>query len=356
MDFIGEMMKALIITEPGSVEVREVELPAFGADDVLVRSYAVGISESDVELYKGRRPEGYYRYPVIPGHEWSGVVVEVGKHVRGIAVGNKVVAESILFCGVCSNCREGATNLCEAGYDESGFTRPGGMAEYVAVPARLVHVLPDDTILEEAALLEPTARIAHSFLRAHPRPGSVVAVVGTGTSGLLALQLARLYSPSALVVVGLRADRLEFARQFGATHTINLGREDAEERMWAISAGRGADLVFEGDGHTQAIIEALHLARRGGSVILKGLAGAGALLGVESELLALNQLSVHGIFGANTTAWTYGVQLFRSGLLNLALLISQRFSLDEYQDALDILEKRQGQTSPGTRVLFVHEH
>ncbi len=349
-------MKALVITEPGSAEVREVEVPSIGPDDVLVQSYAVGISESDVELYQGQRPEGYYRYPVIPGHEWSGVVVEVGEHVQGIVPGNKVVAESILYCGVCSNCREGATNLCEVGYDEIGFTRPGGMAEYVAVPARLVHILPDDTALEEAALLEPTARVAHGFLKVHPRPGSVVTVVGTGTSGLLALQLARLYSPSALVVVGLRAERLEFARQFGATHTINLGREDAEERMWAISSGRGADLVFEGDGHTQALIEALHLARRGGSVIVQGLAGAGALLGVESELFALNQLTVHGVFSANAEAWTYGVHLFRSGLLNLAPLISQRFSLDEYQDALDILEQRQAQTSPGTRVLFVHAH
>jgi len=347
-------MKALVITEPGSIEVREVEVPTIGPDDVLVQSYAVGISEGDVELYQGRRPEGYYRYPVIPGHEWSGVVVEVGERVRGIAAGNKVVAEGMLYCGVCPSCREGASNLCEAGYDEIGFTHPGGMAEYVAVPARLIHVLPDDAVLEEAALLEPTASVAHGFLKAHPRPGGVIAVVGMGTSGLLALQLARLYSPSALVVVGLRADRLEFARQFGATHTINLGREDAEERMRAISAGRGADLVFEGDGHTQALIEALHLARRGGSIIVQGLAGAGALLGVESDLFALNQLSVHGIFGANSVAWTYSVQLFRSGLLNLAPLIAQRLSLDEYQDALDILEQRQAQAPPGTRVLFVH--
>lgn len=349
-------MRALVITEPCSIEVREVEVPTIGSDEVLVQSYAVGISESDVQLYQGWRPEGYYRYPVIPGHEWSGVVVEVGEHVRGIVAGNKVVVESMLYCGVCPSCREGASNLCEAGYDEIGFTRSGGMAEYVAVPARLVHVLPDDAVLEEATLLEPTARVAHGFLKVRPRPGSVVAVVGTGTSGLLALQLARLYSPSALVVVGLRAERLEFARQFGATHTINLGREDAEERMRAISAGRGADLVFEGDGHTQAIIEALHLARRGGTVIVEGLAGAGALLGVESDLFALNQLTVYGIFGANSAAWTYSVQLFRSGLLDLAPLIAQRFSLDEYQDALDILEKRQAQTSPGTRVLFVHAH
>ncbi len=347
-------MKALVITEPGSAEVTEIEVPAPGPDDVLVQSYAVGICGSDVELYQGRRPAGYYRYPVIPGHEWSGVVAAVGARVQGIAPGDKVVAEGFLYCGVCPNCREGATNLCEAGYDEIGFTRPGGMAEYVAVPARLIHVLPDDASLEEAALLEPASVVAHGFLKAPPRPGAVVAVVGTGTSGLLALQLARLYSPSALVVVGLLAERLEFARQFGATHTINLGREDAGERIRAISGGSGADLVFEGAGHTQAVIESLHLARRGGTVILEGIAGAGTFLSVESDLFAFNQLTTHGIFGANSAAWTYGVQLFRSGLLNLAPLISHRFSLDEYQDALDLLEKRQAQTTPVTKVLLVH--
>ncbi len=346
-------MKALVISEPGSAEVAELEVPAIEHDEVLVRSYAVGICESDVDLYEGRRPEGYYRYPVIPGHEWSGEVVAVGERVKGIAPGAKVVAEGFLNCGVCSNCRTGATNLCEAGYDEIGFTRPGGMARYVAVPARLIHLLPDDASLEEAALLEPTALVAHGLLRAQLQPGSVVAVVGTGTISLLALQLARLYSPSALVVVGLNNARLEFARQFGATHTIHLGREDAEQRMRAISSGRGADLVFEGAGHTQAVLESLHLARRGGTVILGGIVGSGTLLSVESDLFALNQLAVYSVFGANSAAWAYGVRLFRSGLLNLAPLISHRFSLEEYQDALDVLTKRQALHV--TKVLLVHD-
>jgi threonine dehydrogenase-like Zn-dependent dehydrogenase len=344
-------MKALVITEPGHADVIEQEMPSIGPDDVLIRSYAVGICGSDVELYQGRRPEGYYRFPVVPGHEWSGEVAAVGARVKKIAPGNKVVTEGFITCGICRNCRVGATSLCEAGYDEIGFTRPGGLAEYVAVPARLVYVLPDDASLEEAALLEPTAVVAHGFLRAQPQPGDIVAIVGTGTISLLAIQLARLYSPSAIVVMGLRDVRLEFARQFGATHTINLGREDPEQRIREISSGRGADLVFEGAGHTQAVLESLHLARRGGAVILEGIAGAGALLNVESDLFALNHLAVYGIFGANSAAWTYGVQLFLSGMLNLAPLISHRFPLEEYETALETVTNRQAQA---TKVLLVH--
>jgi threonine dehydrogenase-like Zn-dependent dehydrogenase len=344
-------MKSIVITEPYQADLIEQEMPTPGPDDVLVRSRAVGICGSDVELYQGRRPEGYYRYPVIPGHEWAGAVAAIGERVKGLVPGDKVVTEGFITCGVCRDCRTGATSLCEAGYDEIGFTRPGGMAQYVVVPARLVHVLPENASLEEAALLEPTSVVAHGFLRAQLQPGAIVAVTGTGTISLLAIQLARLYSPAAIVVMGLRDVRLEFARQFGATHTINLGREDPQQRIRALSSGRGADLVFEGAGHTQAVLESLHLARRGGTVILEGIAGSGALLNVESDLFALNHLAVYGIFGANSAAWTYGVHLFRSGLLNLAPLISHRFPLEEYETALETMTHRQAQA---TKVLLIH--
>src|SRR5690348_10350482 len=177
-------MKAIVIESPGQIRLAEMTLPAPGPDEVLIRSRAVGICGSDVELYQGTRPEGFYCYPLVPGHEWSGEVAAIGERVRGLSVGDRVVAEGILSCGICRNCRTGLTNLCEAGYDEIGFTRPGGMAEYVAVPARLVHTLPPESSLEEAALLEPTAVVVHGFLRAQPRAGGTVVVIGDGNIGL----------------------------------------------------------------------------------------------------------------------------------------------------------------------------
>src|SRR5579863_812423 len=130
-------MKAIMIVSAGQAELVELERPAIGPDDILIRSYAAGICGSDVELYQGSRPAGFFRYPVIPGHEWAGEIVSVGAQIDTLAPGDKVVVEGILSCGFCQNCRAGLTNLCEAGYDEIGFTRPGGLAEYVAVPARL---------------------------------------------------------------------------------------------------------------------------------------------------------------------------------------------------------------------------
>src|SRR5712691_272372 len=188
-------MRALLLKAPGEAILTELEKPLIGPEDVLIRSRAVGICGSDVELYQGTRPEGFYRYPVVPGHEWAGEVVAVGERVRILSPGEKVVSEGFLFCGTCRNCRTGLTNLCEAGYDEIGFTRTGGLAEYVAVPARLVHTLPKEASLEQAALLEPAAVVVHAFLRAQPLPGDTVVVVGDGNIGLLAVQVARLFSP-----------------------------------------------------------------------------------------------------------------------------------------------------------------
>lgn len=263
-----------------------------------------------------------------------------------------MVSEGFLYCGTCRNCRTGLTNLCEASYDEIGFTRTGGLAEYVAVPARLVHTLPRTSTLEEAALLEPTAVVAHAFLRAQPRAGGTVVVVGDGNIGLLAVQVARLFSPANIVLVGSRDERLEMARQLGATRTVNARQSDPEPLIRSLTGGQGADLVFEGGTRPEGVETALRLARRGGTALLEGIAGSGARLSLESDIFVLKHLTVLGIFGASSTAWTYAVQIFRSGLLNLAPLITHRFALTDYQAALDTIIDRQSKT---LKVLLVHD-
>jgi threonine dehydrogenase-like Zn-dependent dehydrogenase len=349
-------MQAIKLKGPGEASLVEMPMPAIGPDDVLVRSRAVGICGSDVELYRGTRPEGYYRYPIVPGHEWSGEVVAIGENVRAILpeaiLGAKVVVEGFLFCGSCRNCRTGLTNLCERGYNEIGFTRTGGMAEYVAVLARQVHVLPSTSPLEQAALLEPTSVVVHAFLRAQPRAGDIVAVVGDGAIGQLAVQVARLFNPSAIFMIGSRPERLAIARQLGATHTINSREDNPLEVLASHTGGRGVELVFEGGTRPEGVAMALRLARRGGTVLLEGIAGGHAQLNIESDIFVLNHLAVFGIFGANSAAWTFAVQLFSSGLLNLTPLITHRFPLADYQQAIDTLVERR----PGTlKVMLLHE-
>jgi 2-desacetyl-2-hydroxyethyl bacteriochlorophyllide A dehydrogenase len=345
-------MKALQITAAGKIQIADLRMPDIGPDDVLIRSRAVGICGSDIELYQGTRPEGFYRYPVIPGHEWAGEIAKVGEHVHTFTPGQKVVAEGFLFCGACQNCLDGQTNLCEAGYDEIGFTRPGGLAEYVVVPARQVHALSEYTSLEEAALLEPAAVVAHAFLRAKPSLASSVAVIGDGTIGLLAVQFARLFKPQTLILLGSRPERLALAQRLGATHTINTQESDPLPLIETISRGRGIDYVFEGGSRPQGVETALSIVRRGGIVLLEGIAGAEARLSLESDLFVLKHLAVLGVFGANSAAWTYAVQMFSAGSLNLAPLITHRFALTNYRDAFDTVLDRQ---KKAIKVLLVHD-
>jgi 2-desacetyl-2-hydroxyethyl bacteriochlorophyllide A dehydrogenase len=345
-------MKAIVIEGPGQVRLAEMAHPTPGPEEVLIRSRAVGICGSDVELYQGTRPQGFYRYPLVPGHEWSGEVAAIGERVRRLSVGDRVVAEGFLFCGICRNCRTGLTNLCEVGYDEIGFTRPGGLAEYVVVPARQVHTLGGNASFEEAALLEPTAVVAHAFLRVTPQAGETVVVIGDGTIGLLAVQIARLFSPAALVLIGSHEDRLSIGRHLGATHTINSKRDAAEQCVRDLTQGRGADLVFEGGSRAAGVELSMRLAKRGGTVILEGIAGAGVHLNLESDTFALKHLAVLGIFGASSAAWAYAVQLFSAGLLHLATLITHRFALPDYEAALNtVIARREG----ALKVLLVHE-
>jgi threonine dehydrogenase-like Zn-dependent dehydrogenase len=330
-------MKAVTIIDAGQVEIIETDQPVPSPDDVLVRSRFVGIDERDAELYRGKLPELYYRYPVVPGHALAGEIIAIGERVRGIVPGDRVVVESLVFCGICRNCRNGDTNLCEAGYDEIGFTRPGGLAEYVSVPSRLVHVLPASVALDEAVLVAPMAVVVQAFTRKEPRPANVVCIVGDEAVSLLAVQLARMYSPRALVAVGLHSQSLELARRLGATHIVHIGREDPQELVHQLSNAQGADLVFEGVGNADATVEAMRLVRQGGAVLLGGSASNSGLLHVEGGIFTFKQLSVYGVFGASSAAWSYAVDLISHKPLALAPLISHRFSLDEYEYALETL-------------------
>ncbi len=317
-------VRAVRLERPGLAELVELPHPAPAPGEVVVRVAAAGICGSDVELFDGRRPPGYVRYPVVPGHEWAGTVTEVGEHVSGVAAGDRVVAEGIRWCGACPRCREGATNLCEAGYAETGFTHPGAFADAVAVPARLVHRLPPGADLEQAALLEPAACVAHGLLAAAPAAGLRVVVIGGGTLGMLAVLLLRLHSPRALTVIEPRADRRALALELGATAALEPG------------AGEGADLVVEAAGTGMSVGQALAAARRGGTVVLLGISGAGPVP-LDPDVFSLGDLRVLGGFGAPSSAWHHAVGLFAMGALDLRPLISHRLDLDAYERALRLV-------------------
>jgi len=325
-------MLAFVVRAPGDCSVEEVGEPAPGPGEVAVAVAAAGICGSDLELLDGTRPPPYVRYPVVPGHEWSGRVAAVGPGVEGLAPGDPVVAEGLRACGVCARCAEGRTNLCQADYAETGFTHQGALADRLVVPARLVHRLPAERPLEPAALLEPAACVANGLLEAGvPRPGSRLAVVGDGPLGLLAVLLLRTVSPAELLLVGARPGRAAHGRAAGATRMV-----DAADQAALAELGGRFDAMVEATNQPEGAALALRLLRRGGAAVLLGISGAGRPT-IDPDTLTLNQLRVQGSFAASRAAWRWVVELYAGGILDPAPLVTHWYGLEEAPAALQAL-------------------
>jgi L-iditol 2-dehydrogenase len=329
---------ALVIARPGSMSLQEIPAAAAGPGEVEIRPAYVGICGTDLELLAGEVDPAYVRYPLIPGHEWSGVVAATGPGVSGVHPGQRVIVEGVIPCRVCARCIRGETNLCET-YEELGFTRAGAAAQQVIVPAQVVHTLPDSVSLAEAALAEPAAVAWRALGRGQPRPGERVAVVGDGTVGLIVAHLATLFSPAEVVVHGLRPDQAGIAAELGATGFVAATDE---------SSG-GFDLVIEAAGTASAVESAIALARRGGRVVLVGLAGNDITARLPVDTVVNNDLLLAASFAYTSAAWDEVAGLLRAGRIRLGPLITHRFTLEQYADAYQALR---GSTGPRGKVLL----
>jgi threonine dehydrogenase-like Zn-dependent dehydrogenase len=325
---------AVVVDGPGAHRLVAHEPVPPGPGEALIRVHATGICGSDREILQGTRPEGYVRYPLVPGHEWSGTVEAVGAGVPAGLVGRRTVGEGFRNCQTCARCHAGETTLCTAGYEETGFTQPGAMAATLTLPARLLHLLPDGADLSAAALLEPAACVAAAALKARVQPGERAAVVGTGTLGMLAVQFLAAASPAHLLVIGTRDTRRELAGRFGATDFRTRDQMDA--------VLGGFDVVVETAGSAAAARESADLLRRGGRLVLTGIPAPGAV-GLDPTDLVVKQLDVQTVFGAPPVAWAHAVRAFGAGLLDPAPLIGHELPLGDFAHALDLA----GGSGPG---------
>ena len=321
--------RGLVLERPGAVGVQELETVAPGAGEVAVRPAYCGLCGTDLELLAGEVDPAFVRYPLVLGHEWSGVVAAIGDGVAGLTPGMRVVAEGIIPCGNCSACRVGATNVCET-YDEVGFTRPGGAADEILVPARVVHSLADGVSLRDAALTEPTAVVLTGLEKIRLHPGQRVLVVGDGTIALLAVLLVSLWSPGEVAVVGRRGEQEPLALEVGAT-------------SFATDEPAGAfDVAIEAAGAPEALATALQALRRGGQALALGLPPTSSTLTLPGDLLVNNDLTLAGSFGYTTAAWSRVVELLNAGRLRPGSLITHVFPLDDYGAAFGELARPSG--------------
>ena len=333
-----------MIERPHEAVYRDVETPACGRGEVLVRSRLAGVCRTDLEILTGELDRRWFHYPCIPGHEWSGVVEAVGAGVDGVAPGDRVVCESYCSCGACRRCRAGDTHLCER-YDCLGFTRGGGYGELVVVPERVVHRLSADVSLEAAVLIEPASVVLKGLLRARPHPGESVGVIGVGTLGALAIVLARLWSPALVVAYGVREGELELARRLGANETVDVSGGSSSH------AGE-LDLVVETAGAVAAVELATRLPREGGRAVLLGIAGENRELRLPADRFVFRDISLLGSVGYTTSVWSRVVELVSRGVVDLAPIVARRLPVERFEDAFALMVEQNGVVG---RILLEHE-
>jgi len=333
-------MRAIVIEKPNAVALREVETPSPGSDDVRVRSVRAGICRTDLDIAAGTLDPRWVRFPVVPGHEWSGVIESVGEGVIGLEPGDRVVCEGNIACLSCARCRAGDTHLCVS-YDAVGFTRSGGYGEYVVVPARVVHVLPDHVSFDTAVLVEPGAVVLKALERARIEPGETVGVVGIGALGAIAIRLVRLRSPATVIAYGLRDEELELALALGADAVVSVAEVDAEAETRRL-AGGGLDVVVETAGAVAAAELSTRLVREGGRIVTLGIAGHGHELTLPADRIALRDLSVFGSVGYRTADWARMVLLLQEQLVDLDPIVTHRFPLERFEDAFALMDDRRG--------------
>jgi L-iditol 2-dehydrogenase len=337
-------MKALVIYKPNDLRVEEVDIPKIKDDEVLVKVEAVGICGSDIEIKNGTYPD-YIAYPIIPGHETAGTVVEVGKNVFGLKVGDRVAIEPHAGCGQCRNCKVGYYSYCvnygKPGHRTLGFTVNGGFAEYVAAPARNCHKLPSNLSFEEGAMAVSAGTSMFGLMEIGVDAGEFIVVIGPGPIGLTALALVKALGAGTTVIVGTRWSRLNLAKELGADVLVNIREgQDPVKVVLELTDGLGADLVINTTPSPESVAQSVKMLRRGGRLLMLGITWEPTPL-VLGEIV-VKGITIKGTRGEARNALDRVISLASSGKIDLKKIITNVFPLSEVIHAFEVFEKRIG--------------
>ena len=329
-------MRALVKWEQGSgnAGIREVPVPEPGAGEVLIRVEAASICGSDIHVYHDEFP---HEPPMVMGHEFSGTVERSGAGVTGLEPGDAVVSENNpCACGTCPACRAGFPNVCPA-KRAIGFKMDGCFAEYVKIPAHLLHRVPDGVSFAAAALSEPLAVAVHAVEdRCGIEEGDTVVVLGPGAVGLLAAQVARVEGAGRVIVAGMDRDvprRLACAGRLGF-ETASVEQEDILQRILSVTGGTGADVVVEAAGVTPAVTLGTRLLRRAGRMVVLGITGKPSIP-VPWDELVVRGATVHFSFSSRKRNWEKAMDYLAAKKVETEQLITSRFPLERWEEAFE---------------------
>jgi L-iditol 2-dehydrogenase len=266
-------MQALWFNGQHEIEVKELIIPKLQPDELLVHVEACGVCGTDFHIYEGEAPS---KIPVVLGHEYTGIIIDMGSKFDNLKVGDKIAINPNIHCGYCAFCRKGKINLC-SNLKALGVTLNGGMSQISVVPVTQAHLLPNDFPFSKSVFAEPLSCCIHGINRASITPGEKILIIGAGTIGLIMLQLARLRGASEVIVLDPLPFKRDMAASLKADHVFNPLDENTQEKIIDITSG-GADTVIECVG-SQAVGEcAFKLVRKGGNVVIFGLANNSAVI------------------------------------------------------------------------------
>ena len=325
-------MKAIRFMDPGVIEYSEIPQPEIRDDEVLAQIAYAGFCATDIELLTGEMihiKNGNTKYPIIPGHEWSGTVVAVGKNVRDFKVGDRVTSDVSLGCGECENCRQGHYNLCR--------NRQGVFAQYVAIPQRHLYHIPEGLSLEEAALAEPAATAMYAVTKAQIPAGAQVLVIGDGPIGQLAAQLANIAGASRVIMAGSWDEKLAIARECGIHETINYHNEDVIQRARELTEG-GPEIVIETSGSNVALNMAVQALKPTGRIVAVSWYN-GANVDVAMNTLIVKDAALIGSL-ASPNSFTPVLRYMVEGKLKVKPLITHIKRLEDFQNVIEMIRAK----------------
>jgi L-iditol 2-dehydrogenase len=335
------MMKAAVLHAPGKIVCEKVSIPKINDGEVLIKVRAAGVCGSDIRRVM---VTGTYHFPTIPGHEFSGEIVEVSKTVTKVKLGDRVTVFPLIPCRECEFCQVGNYNLCDH-YNYLGSRTDGGFAEYVKAPEWNVLSIPDAVDFETAAATEPASVALHGLRQAHIQPGDTVAILGVGPIGLMVAQWARILGAKEIYLVDTLPEKLKLAQDLGfaTENCFNSTKLDTISAIKEKTNGKGVSLAIESAGVPATFKATLEITTKGGRVLMLGNPSADVLLPVDliSNILK-KQLSLHGTWNSEfrpipLNEWEMSLKFMELGQLKIKPLISHRYALEDASEVFDMM-------------------
>lgn len=322
----------------GNVVYKDMPEPNPGQGEIKVEVKVAGVCGTEIHIYH----DGFrYTPPIIMGHEFAGIVVDVGSGVKEYKLGDRVTAEAPAhLCGTCDFCRVGNYNLCSNRLG-LGWGVNGAFAKYVVIEENMTHKIPDNISYKAGALLEPLACVCHGMELTEISADQVVLVAGPGPIGLLWLQAVKAEG-ATVIMSGTNADkeRLEVARQLGADYIVNVQEENLVEFVHKRTNGYGADVVIECSGNENSVNACIDAIKKGGKYTQMGLFGK--RIGIDMDKVVVKELHIVGVQSQKWTAWERALKLVAAGKIKLEALISGEYPMSEWKSAFEAFESKKG--------------